>query len=137
MNSSGKPDFAKSNQTQTDFGGLQKCWLEMAQMFDRYDATSHATVLRECAKDLEHVMKSAADRSLSLTEASHLSGYSTDHLGRLVREGRIPNVGRKGKPLLREGDLPRRVSKVDTSPKAKYDPATDARNLRSRGRRIA
>lgn len=35
-----------------------------------------------------------------------MTGYSPAHLGRLVREGKIPNHGRTNAPRVRRGDLP-------------------------------
>jgi hypothetical protein len=43
---------------------------------------------------------------LTLTQAETESGYTYDHLRKLVAEGAIPNYGRKGKPMVRRGDLP-------------------------------
>ncbi|MDE2782551.1 MAG: hypothetical protein OXK77_06320, partial [Gemmatimonadota bacterium] len=42
-------------------------------------------------------------------EAARESGYSADHLGRLVRDGRIPNAGRPGAPRIARTDLPRKA----------------------------
>lgn len=126
------PDKSKSPIAE-----LPSAWLEEAVRMERYGASAQARVLKECANDLERAMKAVADRLLSLSEAADASGYSADHLGRLVRQGRIPNVGRRNKPLVREGDLPRRAAKLDAQSKRNYDPKTDARNLRSRGRRVA
>jgi len=137
MTGSGKPDLTRSSQSQSDLGELQKYWLELAQTFGRYGGTIQATMLSECAADLERTMKAVDERLLSLSEASVASGYSTDHLGRLIRENKIRNHGRRGKPLLREGDLPHRASRVDASPQARYDPGADARALRSRARKTA
>ena len=45
----------------------------------------------------------------SLVEASRESGYSADHLGRLVREGKTPNAGRPGARRVALKDLPRKA----------------------------
>ena len=49
------------------------------------------------------------ETTLSLTEAARESGYSTDHLGRLVRDGKIPNTGRPGAPRIARSHLPRKA----------------------------
>jgi hypothetical protein len=41
-----------------------------------------------------------------MEEAARESGYSAEHLGRLIRTGRIPNAGRRSAPRVRRGDLP-------------------------------
>jgi hypothetical protein len=46
--------------------------------------------------------------ALSLREGAAESGYSEAHLGRLIAEGKIENVGKKGAPLIRRQDLPRK-----------------------------
>ena len=43
---------------------------------------------------------------MSLVDAAQVSGYSADHLGSLVRQGKLPNVGRKNAPRVRRTDLP-------------------------------
>ena len=43
------------------------------------------------------------------TPAARESGYSADHLGRLVRDGRIPNAGRPGAPRIARSHLPRKT----------------------------
>jgi hypothetical protein len=48
------------------------------------------------------------DVLLTIGEAAALSGYSQDHLRKLLRTGRVKNSGRKGKPLIRAADLPRK-----------------------------
>lgn len=45
---------------------------------------------------------------LDLQEAARESGYSPDHLGRLIRTGRLPNAGKRNAPKIRRADLPRR-----------------------------
>ena len=35
-----------------------------------------------------------------------LSGYTVDHLQRLVPGGQLENIGRKGRPRIRRGDIP-------------------------------
>jgi len=43
---------------------------------------------------------------LTLGEAAAESGYSTDHLRRLIRDRKLPNAGRRHAPLVRRCDLP-------------------------------
>ena len=93
-----------------------------------------SSLLTEVLADLRATLSMQADALLSLPEAASLSGYSVEHLGRLVREGRIPNNGRKGAPRVRRADLPRKpVSLVSAGPRP-YDPDADSRNLLDRQR---
>ena len=64
--------------------------------------------LEACAAKLESALRRRDDAALTLTEAAATSGYSASRLGRLVREGRIPNAGRPGAPRITLGNLPRK-----------------------------
>ncbi len=72
------------------------------------------------------------DAELSLSEAAAESGYSSDHLRRLHRLGKLPAY-RKGRNLFfRSGDLPRKPTAPRLTP---YDPVTDARRVTTAPRR--
>ena len=45
---------------------------------------------------------------LNLQEGARESGYSPDHLGRLVKAGEIPNAGRENAPRILRKHLPRK-----------------------------
>ncbi len=73
--------------------------------------------LESCAAELETTLRERDETTLSLTEAARESGYSADHLGRLVRDGKIPNVGRPGAPRITRRHLPRkRMAQVPANP---------------------
>lgn len=78
------------------------------------------------AADLESALREMEQEALPLAEAAAESGYSGDHLGRLVREGVIPNAGRKHAPRICRSDLPRRIARKSSEA---YDARTDARDL--------
>jgi hypothetical protein len=59
---------------------------------------------------LRELQASDAGELLTLDEASARSGYSADHLARLIRRGTIPNAGRPHAPRIRASDLPRKAS---------------------------
>ena len=65
-----------------------------------------ALVYDICARELEGALKAEEHEVLTLRQASVLSGYSEEHLGRLVRDGKILNAGRKGAPRVRRCDVP-------------------------------
>ena len=65
-----------------------------------------------CVKQLERFIEEQDARLLNLQEAAELSGYSPDHLGRMVRDGKIPNAGRSRAPRIRLKDLPRKPNRV-------------------------
>ncbi len=93
-------------------------------------AEAAARAFEVAAEDLAAALVTADDRVLTLREASRESGYSADHLARLVRDGTIPNAGRRHAPRIRSADLPRRAPVAGQS-RSGYDPAADARELLS------
>lgn len=91
-----------------------------------------AALCRDVLNDLELVWAQEDEAQLTLAEAAEESGYSADHLRRLVRDGRLP-CRRIGKRLhFRSGDLPRKVREVDAGPVLAYDPVADARQVVAR-----
>ena len=81
-------------------------------------------------QDFEAVTRAEHDAELSLSDPAAESAYSTDHLRRLHRLGKVPAF-RKGRNLFfRSGDLPRKPTAATLSP---YDPTADARRVISQG----
>lgn len=92
-----------------------------------------AAICEEVLADLGALQQTERDTVLTLTAAARISGYSADHLGRLIRDGKILNVGRRGPPRIRLTDLPRRPQSPLAGNRLKvYDPDADARSLLSR-----
>src|SRR3989442_8092199 len=85
-----------------------------------------ARVCEDMLQDFEAVTRAEDDADLTLSEAAAESGYSSDHLRRLHRLGKLP-ASRKGRNLFfRSGDLPRKP----TAPRfSQYDPVADARRV--------
>ena len=87
-----------------------------------------ARVCEDVLQDFEAVTRAEDDAELSLSEAAAESGYSSDHLRRLHRLGKLPAV-RKGRSLFfRSGDLPKKPTAPNFAP---YDPVVDARRVTS------
>ena len=78
---------------------------------------SRARSLEWAADRVEHAVAYSGGELLSLADASERSGYSEEHLARLVRSGRIPDrrpPGSKGRIYIRASDLPSRPPKTHT-----------------------
>lgn len=91
-----------------------------------------AKLCDEVLADFEAVTTAEDEALLGLQDAAARSGYSTDHLRRLHRLGKLP-ARREGRRLLfRAGDLPRKPSVVDARPIRAYDPIADARRVATR-----
>jgi acyl-CoA reductase-like NAD-dependent aldehyde dehydrogenase len=113
-------------------GSLVDRWRNRAIEYRGLALESIARAVERSADELEQALREEAGVTLTLREASEASGYSVDHLGRLVREGRLPNAGRLNAPRIRREDVPRRAGRIAPPTVAKYDPVADARSLRSR-----
>ena len=83
-------------------------WTAEAESLERWGDDRGATILRQCAAELDAAKRAQDDEELTITVASTASGYSCDHLRALVASGEIPNAGRKGSPRISRKDLPRK-----------------------------
>jgi len=92
-----------------------------------------ASLIEAFLADLDALGDAEAEEVMTIAQAAARSGYSTDHLSRLIREGKLANYGRKGAPRIRHADLPVRPGgHIARIPDRAYDPNTDARSLRVR-----
>lgn len=82
-------------------------WRRDADVFRRYGQEALAALLEKLATDLEADCLSDDER-VSFADAPHLSGYSQAHLRRLVRQGKLTNLGSRKKPEFLLSDLPRK-----------------------------
>ena len=79
-------------------------------------AVNGAALADQVIADLREIQASDAD-IVTLAEAHALGGYSVDHLQRLVSNGKIENMGRRGSPRIRRSDVPIRPGHtLPTSP---------------------
>src|SRR2546430_5932010 len=85
-----------------------------------------ARVCEEVLQDFEAVTRAEDDAELSLSDAATESGYSSDHLRRLHRLGKLPAHRKARNLFFRSGDLPRKLTAPRHSP---YDPVADARRV--------
>ena len=83
-------------------------WRSKAKLFRAHAEESLALAYEKCASELEEALGREDSRTLTLKQAAEAGGYSAEHLGRLVREGTIPNAGRLGAPRIARRDLPRK-----------------------------
>lgn len=102
---------------QTIFVKLSDGWRSLADQQRRFGAETHARILEYCADELANALRLSEEELLDLRQASIESGYSADHLGRLVRDGKLPNAGRRNAPRIRRADLPRRPEQVASAAK--------------------
>ena len=87
-----------------------------------------ARLLEWAADRVERSLEALPNESLTLKEAARRSGYSEEHLSRLMRTGKIPDLrtpGSKGRLYIRASALPTRPAKAHTQ-------GADVRELASR-----
>ena len=101
---------------RTSVKALPGTWRRRAKALRRYGSEPPAVALERCAAELEDTIAERDETTFSLVEASRESGYSADHLGRLVRDGKIPNAGRPGAPRIARRHLPRKAHMPATPP---------------------
>ncbi len=88
-------------------------WADEAHaMRNRGALVNGAALVEEVLRDFDAATSNHQAQPLTLGNAARESGYSVDYLGRLVREGRIPNAGRPNAPKIRRSDLPRKASSL-------------------------
>jgi hypothetical protein len=89
-------------------GDLSEKWRGHAETLRAFGATNQAEAVEQCAADLERALAADDGELLTREQAARISGYSADHLGRLVRQGTLRNSGRARAPRFRRADLPRK-----------------------------
>jgi hypothetical protein len=110
-------------------GGLVIRWRAQEETLRAFGAAGQAEAVARCADELARAIEASDGELLTLTRASAVSGYSPDHLSRLIRQGRLANVGRPHAPRVRRGDLPRKAARLPASPAAPHLVGADPRQV--------
>jgi hypothetical protein len=100
---------------------LAQRWREEAAVLRRRAASPQADVLESCAAELEAWAQERELETLTLDRAAEETGFSYSALEKMVRAGKVANVGRKGAPRIRRGDLPRK--------RTRHGPVTGDRSI--------
>lgn len=87
---------------------LASTWRQRAEEERDLGAEAQARTLEWCADQLESRAREWENEKLTLEAAADESGYSRDHLSRLIAEEVLPNAGKSGAPRIRRRDLPRK-----------------------------
>lgn len=91
-------------------------WRGTAKLLEECGASEQAKAFRKVAGELESASRQHVLQELTLEQAVSESGYTYSSLEKRLRSGELPNVGTKGKPRIRRGDLPTkggRMTQVD------------------------
>jgi hypothetical protein len=79
------------------------------ELRDVFGDEGRARALEWASEQMAAALRQHHDEVVSLEEAARISGYSAEHLSRLVREGKIPDArpkGTKGRLIFRRRDVP-------------------------------
>ena len=90
-------------------------WLAEARVLRRRCCDEHADLIETLVEEAQAFLADQSRETVNLQRASELGGYSAAHLGRLIRQGKIPNAGRPGAPRIALKDLPRKRVAQDVS----------------------
>ncbi len=96
---------------------VTKRWLSEAETLHRRGADEQAVVLQSCANELTEEGRLFSLEALTLGRAAEESGFSYSALEKMVRDGTLPNVGKKGAPRVHRGDLPSKPGSCREPPK--------------------
>ena len=97
-------------------------------MLQRYTEPA-ARAFEEAAAELQQAIEETDGGLVNLADASRLSGFAQDSLGRMIRQGRLQNRGRHGAPRILLADLPKKARTIAPQHPEPYDVDADARAL--------
>ncbi len=83
-------------------------WQREAAQNERRGLKELATFARTFATDLETWIKDYLTEPLDLDQGAKESGFTKDHLFRLIHDGKLKNYGEPRSPRVRREDLPRK-----------------------------
>jgi hypothetical protein len=108
-------------------------WRARSEEWERLQVLVNGqAVCQEFLTQLEQLWAMEDAAEVSLREAATLTGYSEDHLRRLVRQQKLEVQWRGSRLFFRATDLPRKRSKIASSSPVEYDPKADARRVAAR-----
>lgn len=88
-------------------------WRDDADALERHGRDGQAARLRAYAEEVEDALRRRRSELVTIEEAARISGYSAEHLRRLVREDKLEADqpgGKGGRILVARGALPRKAS---------------------------
>ncbi len=90
---------------------LAQKWRQEADQNERRGLKEVANFARSFADELDIYERERGLETLSLSQAAVESGRHPDTIARYIADGELENVGKKGSPLVRRGDLVERLKK--------------------------
>ena len=103
--------------------GLSAEWRRRAAYLDDFGDPNTARLWHLAAAELDAALEAFDDQTLTLVEAAEVSSYTANHIGSLVRSGKLTNVGRPNAPRVRRADLPIKKATSPGRPKRRRETA--------------
>lgn len=101
--------MAEEHDVGAPLAALARRWrCEAADLRARYGDERLARLCEVHAGELERAMAAQEQAVLSLSEAAQASGFSEGHIRALIAAGDLRNVGRRYRPRVLRGELPRK-----------------------------
>jgi hypothetical protein len=89
---------------------LVRKWRDEAEGLRHRGQERLALMMESMVTDLDAAHREHLQQPLTLSEAAMECKYSRAHLGRLVRDGKIPNAGKPNAPRVLRKDLPTKLT---------------------------
>src|SRR5689334_9564722 len=90
--------------TSDEIDEFVKEWTSLAAALRSEFDERGAAITEKRARELQEWIAAKRDETISVNEASAVSGFSTDHLRRQLGSGDLKNAGDRGKSRIRRGD---------------------------------
>lgn len=101
----------------TSFAALRQKWVGLRDAFLQFKTSvDGAELAGQVLTDLDALEKAQDAEALSLREAAAISGYHPESLSRLVRRGKLTNVGSPRRPRLLRAELPKKPMRPGSAP---------------------
>ena len=108
---------------------LPEAWETDAQTLRDYGDERGASILERVVSELREALRSAGEELLTPSEAAAESFFSKRRLRELEAEGQLTNHGKRGRPLYRRSDLPRKARAASDG----FNAASEARAILGAG----
>ena len=116
--------------TSNEIEDFVKQWTSLAATLRAEFDERGAAITEKRARELQEWIAAKRDDTISVNEASAVSGFSTDHLRRQLGSGDLKNAGERGRPRIRRGEVrPKGFQRLARSNTKSYDPVADVRAL--------
>ena len=91
---------------------LRTQWAAEAGLFRKRGQDELAALMESIAQEVTNEAEAFLDQEMTLDECADLGGYHYSTVQHLVRVGRMPNAGQKGRPRVQRRHVPRKSTGV-------------------------